>query len=219
MAIIGLQDADQRKYLEETLAKMKLGTMNHRAALFAVVIGSMNVNEGNFVYFGKKFVKEYEKSSFAMANFIQQRLNQMGTAFVGAEAPEINEVNPEGKMISTNKFKGKVLLIDFWASWCGPCRKANPHVVSLYKKYHDKGFEILGVSLDQNKEKWVQAIQADGLTWDHVSDLGGWGSKWSKLYGVSSIPHTILLDTNGVIIGKQLQPAQLEEQLRKIYGE
>ncbi|MFQ5445757.1 MAG: TlpA family protein disulfide reductase, partial [Saprospiraceae bacterium] len=112
-----------------------------------------------------------------------------------------------------------VLLIDFWASWCGPCRRENPHVVEAYHKYHDKGFDVLGVSLDKTKARWVAAIEKDGLIWHHVSDLKGWQNAAARLYGVRSIPHTVLLDKEGKIIARGLRGTALTAKLEDIFGE
>jgi thiol-disulfide isomerase/thioredoxin len=106
--------------------------------------------------------------------------------------------------------------VDFWAAWCGPCRRENPNNVSLYADYKDKGFEILGVSFDNNREDWIKAINDDGLTWPQVSDLKGWKSAAGKLYGVSSIPHTVLLDKEGVIIAKNLRGEELREKVAEL---
>jgi len=110
------------------------------------------------------------------------------------------------------------VLIDFWASWCKPCRLENPHVVKLYKEYRDRGFEVYGVSLDKNKQAWVNAIQQDGLEWIHVSDLQFWNSTAAKLYDVSSIPQTYLIDEDGKIIAKNLRAAELGKKLKEILG-
>ncbi|MEZ4936560.1 MAG: TlpA disulfide reductase family protein [Crocinitomicaceae bacterium] len=137
----------------------------------------------------------------------------------GADAPDIVQNDTEGKERKLSDLKGKVVLLDFWASWCGPCRRENPTVVKLYNKYKDKGFTIFSVSLDNNKERWLGAIKQDGLVWEnHVSDLLGWGNKAAKLYGVSSIPSTFLLDKEGKIIGKNLRGFALEEKLKEIFG-
>jgi thiol-disulfide isomerase/thioredoxin len=153
-----------------------------------------------------------------MANFFAQRIAELKGKTPGEEITEITEVNPEGKTISTKSFKGKVLLIDFWASWCGPCRRVNPHLVQLYNKYKSAGFEVLGVSLDKSKDAWVQAIQQDGLTWSHVSDLGFWQSKWAKAYGVSSIPYAVLVDKEGKLIAAGIQPQELDQKLAQLFG-
>ncbi len=135
---------------------------------------------------------------------------------IGATAPDITLNTPDGKPLSLSSLKGKYVLIDFWASWCRPCRAENPNVVRMYKQYKDKGFEILGVSLDKNVSSWSRAITADGLTWKHISDLRGWQSSAAKLYKVTSIPQTILLDKEGRIIAKNLRGIELEKKLASI---
>jgi thiol-disulfide isomerase/thioredoxin len=128
----------------------------------------------------------------------------------GSTLPDFILTTPEGKPLSISSFKGKVVLVDFWASWCGPCRKENPNVVAIYKKLHAKGFDVYGVSLDDNKEKWLGAIKADGLIWNHASDLKGWDNQVAKQFGIDAIPFTILLDKEGKIIGKGLRGKELE---------
>jgi peroxiredoxin len=134
----------------------------------------------------------------------------------GGEAPEIELTSPDGKLIALSSLRGKVVLIDFWASWCKPCRIENPNVVKMYNQYSKKGFEIYGVSLDKDKDAWVKAIKEDGLTWPHVSDLQFWNSAAAKLYNVSSIPHTVLVDRDGKIIATGLRGPALESKLAEI---
>ncbi len=138
---------------------------------------------------------------------------------VGSEAPDFSQASPEGKPISLSSLRGKVVLIDFWASWCKPCRMENPNVKKVYEKYHRKGFEILGVSLDRDKGAWTGAIAQDGLPWLHVSDLGFWNNAVAQQYGISSIPFTVLVDKDGKVIDKNLRGPALEAKLAGIFGE
>jgi len=131
----------------------------------------------------------------------------------GLPAPVFTQNNTEGNPVNLTDFKGNYLLIDFWASWCVPCRKANPTVVEMYNKYAAKGFTILGVSMDTDKNKWLEAIEADGLTWSQVSTLEGWGNPIGKQYAVNSIPHAILIDRDGNIVKRGIHADELDELL------
>jgi peroxiredoxin len=122
----------------------------------------------------------------------------------------------DGKDISLASYKGKYVLVDFWASWCGPCRAENPNVVKAYSRFKEKGFEILGVSLDDKKDKWQAAVQADNLAWTHVSDLKGWKNAVAEQYGIRAIPQNLLLDPQGVIIAKNLRGDALEKKLEEV---
>ncbi len=144
------------------------------------------------------------------------KLKESRSTAVGSIAPEITLPTPDGGTASLSSLRGKYVLIDFWASWCGPCRKENPNVVRMYNQYKDKGFEIFGVSLDQNREKWLKAIADDKLTWPHVSDLKGWESAAAGIYNITAIPQTMLLDKEGRIIAKNLRGKALEDKLAEV---
>lgn len=146
----------------------------------------------------------------------QEKLNQLRGTTIGYPALNFAQADPSGKMVNLTDLKGKYVLVDFWASWCGPCRAENPNVVNAYNKYKDKGFTVLGVSFDQNKDKWLQAIEADKLAWTQVSDLKGWGNEAGKLYGISSIPQNLLLDKEGKIVAKNLRGPELDAKLEEI---
>jgi thiol-disulfide isomerase/thioredoxin len=144
------------------------------------------------------------------------KVEGMLQAMIGSAAPDFTFDTPDGKKLSPSSFKGKYVLLDFWASWCGPCRAESPNMVNMYKKFHPKGLEILSVSLDDNRDKWLAAIQKDKLEWNHVSDLAGWQSAAVKLYNIIGIPQTYLLDKEGKIIAKGLRAEGLEAKLGEV---
>lgn len=173
------------------------------------------------------YKKRYKDSPMAatMENQVMQiesaynefKATENGGSTNSAVAPEISLKNPDGKIIKLSSLRGKVVLIDFWASWCGPCRRENPNVVRLYNQYKDKGFTVYSVSLDQDASAWKNAIKADGLVWpNHVSDLLGWNTPMTQLYGFNSIPHTVLIDKEGKIIGTGLRGEFLEQKLKEV---
>ena len=162
--------------------------------------------------------KQQEEFIFQQKNKVKEEQNtrkELGIN-IGAIAPEINLKGPNGDLISLSSLKGKVVLLDFWASWCRPCRAENPNVVRLYNKYKDKGFTVYSVSLDQNKDKWLAAIVQDQLTWSNVSELTGWKSSAGAKYGISSIPKTFLINKKGEITGYDLRGNELEQKLSEI---
>lgn len=152
----------------------------------------------------------------AYIKIANKRVNDAKGTMVGYTATTFSQSNTEGKTVNLTDFRGKYVLIDFWASWCKPCRMENPNVVAAYNRFKDKGFTVLGVSMDSNKDAWVTAIKQDNLTWTHVSDLKGWGNEVGKLYGVTGIPQNYLLDKEGKIVAKDLRGPALDEKLAEI---
>lgn len=151
---------------------------------------------------------------------IKKMLETLTAVNIGSVAPDFSAPSPDGKMISLKESMGKVTLIDFWASWCGPCRQENPNVVAMYKELHDKGLNIIGVSLDKegDAEKWKEAIAKDGLTWNHISNLKHWKEPIAEQYNVKSIPATFLLDASGKIVAKDLRGEELKAKVKELLG-
>ena len=165
------------------------------------------------------YTQELKKNLDNYKKQFELKASQDNALPAGAAMPEIQLSNPEGKQIALSSFKGKVVLVDFWASWCGPCRKENPNVIRVYNKFHKKGFEVYGVSLDEEKDKWIKAIEKDGLPWTHVSDLGGWSSSVCKTFSITAIPFTILVDKKGNIVAKGLRGDELEKKVEELLSQ
>lgn len=180
----------------------------------------------------KKYLEKEPNSQFITSMGLRFGLGANGQALpqpeqpkassgiaIGETAPEIQQANPKGEIMALSSLKGKYVLIDFWASWCKPCRIENPNVVRTYNKYKDKGFEIYSVSLDKSNDRWEQAIKDDGLVWKyHVSDLKAWTNEAARAYGVNSIPATYLIDPEGKVIAKNLRGDALENKLIEVLG-
>ncbi|MDL2222469.1 TlpA family protein disulfide reductase [Bacteroidales bacterium OttesenSCG-928-M11] len=158
-----------------------------------------------------------ELKSSAEGMDLKKRLTSIKATAIGSIAPEFVQLDPDDKPISLTDFRGKYVLIDFWASWCGPCRRENPHLVKAYEQFKGERFEILGVSLDNpgQKQTWLKAIEKDNLTWTQVSDLKGWQNAAALQYGVKSIPQNFLIDPNGVIIAKKPKRARTNQKTGK----
>ena len=156
------------------------------------------------------------KSGINVSNIVNAPVNPTA---IGEIAPLFDGPTPTGDRIALESFRGKVVIIDFWASWCRPCRIENPNLVRLYKRMHDKGLEIVGVSLDRNKASWERAIADDGLTWNHVSNLQYWADPIAQLYSVRAIPAAFVLDREGRIVGKNLRGAQLDAKIEALLAD
>ena len=211
---------------DETLASVLLQIYDRwpagsRAQFFAMSGGFSSLAQKKHPAAAKVadvIIQRFDSTETEAVALIKQQSAGLRTFAVGAEAPTFGGQNPEGETITLESLRGKVVLIDFWASWCGPCRRENPNVVRVYERFKEQGFEIFGVSLDRNRERWVKAITDDGLTWPQISDLKGWQSAVAKQYGVTSIPQTVLLDGEGRILARNLRGAALEQKLAEVFA-
>jgi peroxiredoxin len=218
LASVNIPKQQFEQVIGNMLSRVPNGTRAHRYALGGILAALQSKNHPSFVTFGELMVSTYSGQDVPGIDNLQTNLTRMKSRMVGGEAPDFTQNDPDGNPIQLSDLRGKVVLLDFWASWCGPCRRENPNVVKLYEAYKDKGFEILGISLDKDKGRWLQAIEKDGLKWLHVSDLKGWKNEVGQLYGVSSIPHTVLLDAEGRIISQKLRGPALEQKVAEILG-
>jgi peroxiredoxin len=155
-------------------------------------------------------------ASTAIVADLKDRVEILKKVAIGQPAIDFTQNDQDGNPVTLSSLFGNYLLMDFWAAWCGPCRQENPNVVACYERFHDKGFDVIGVSLDREKEAWLKAIGDDGLTWTHVSDLKGWNNEVSNMYGVNSIPHNLLLDKEGIIMAKNLRGEDLRNKLAEL---
>lgn len=220
---------NNKELSKDSISKFAMAFIEKNAKSLAVFVALNDANDiKKALQFAEKGIGEtYPNSNYH--NSLKSALNQLAQrekaqksskSGIGTVAPELNMVNPEGKLVTLESLRGKYVLIDFWASWCAPCRRENPTVVRLYNKYKDQGFDVYSVSLDKNKARWEAAIKKDGLIWDnHVSDLKGWGSAATSLYGFRGIPYTVLIDKEGKIIATRLRGPALERKLEQLFGE
>lgn len=184
---------------------------NLLGAAILLSLGNSGITYEDFIQVRDQISEEYHSCPDYIK--LQAKIEELERSQVGVNFQDFKQTTPEGELLSILSVEGSYVLVDFWASWCNPCRQANPALVAAYNAYHHKGFNIVGISLDQDAEKWKAGIEADGLPWPQVSDLKFWNNEIAVYYGIRSIPQNILLDDNGVIVGKNLSPEVLENFL------
>jgi len=206
---------DQMDALQDLIGGFIKGHSNEPIAPFVILISS-NLQESNAMrteYFNE--LGEEAKASF-FGRILQNAMQEESVGAIGSKAPDFTQNDPDGNAVSLSSFKGKYVLIDFWASWCGPCRQENPAVVKAFETYKNKNFTILGVSLDRDKKAWLEAVKVDRLNWTQVSDLKFWNNEVAALFKVESIPQNFLIDPQGIIIAKNLRGEELQRKLAEI---
>jgi len=203
--------------IDNKIAAVRKPSKAHQYALGGILSACKKNQAEVYVHYAKEYIKHYGKIYPAEAATLEKEMEKLTRLMIGSKAPDFAMESPEGDTIELNDFQGKVVLLDFWASWCGPCRRENPNVVEVYNKYKEHGFDVLSVSLDNKKDRWLKAIEDDGLDWHHVSDLRGWKSEAADLYNVKSIPRTFIVDREGKIIAKNLRGDDLEQKIASLF--
>ena len=216
-----LEDRAKAIGVEITAAKLKYVKENPDKYMAVMALNSTLAPGFDAIAMEKVFnsINENMRNSF-LGKKVAARIASTKKTQEGVEAADFSQMDVDGKVIKLSDYRGKYVLLDFWASWCAPCRRENPNLIKTYGQYHDKGFEILGVSLDKpaDREKWIKAIADDKLVWKQVSDLRGWENEAAKLYEVTAIPMNFLIDPSGKIIAKYLRGAALDEKLKTLFA-
>ncbi len=213
---VGTSATESRRWIDSLRRHVAPSARADQGILYSAMGAAEPYDPDLFAQLGLELMAKHPQVPLDSA--LKNKVRQLARVSVGQVAPDIALSTPEGKELKLSSLRGKVVLVDFWASWCGPCRKENPNVVKVYAKYKDKGFEIYGVSLDRDRPSWLGAIAADKLTWLHVSDLKFWQSAAAQTWGVSAIPFTVLLDPEGRIIAKNLRGPALEAKLNELFN-
>jgi peroxiredoxin len=221
-AVVNSIRKEYSKFQDEFVNQSNEYVKSHPKAFISILIiesmfGNMDVDVKKINSYYTNLDKELKatKAGKSLKNKIDMAMKPVTppSTEIGSMAPDFTAPNPKGDYVALNKFTGKVTVIDFWASWCGPCRQENPNMVKMYAELHSKGLEILGVSLDEEASKWKEAITKDQLTWDQISNLKKWKDPIANLYSIQSIPATVLIDKTGKIVAKDLRGAELKAKI------
>ncbi|MBP9990847.1 MAG: redoxin domain-containing protein [Bacteroidales bacterium] len=211
-----LANSNTTEEMEKNVAYVLNSHSDQLISAFLVTFFDQQFDEHATIY---RNVYNSLSTKYPNDNFVRYIETKLKGSLVGMPAPEISMKDRDGNIRTLSSLKGNVVMIDFWASWCRPCRMENPNVVKLYHQYHDQGFEIFSVSMDNSREAWLKAIADDGLVWpNHVSDLKGWTSSGGRTYGITSIPATVLIDRDGNVIARNLRGQALADKLKEIFG-
>lgn len=221
-AVVNSIRKEYSKFQDEFVNQSNEYVKSHPKAFISILIiesmfGNMDVDVKKINSYYTNLDKELKatKAGKSLKNKIDMAMKPVTppSTEIGSMAPDFTAPNPKGDYVALNKFTGKVTVIDFWASWCGPCRQENPNMVKMYAELHSKGLEILGVSLDEEASKWKEAITKDQLTWDQISNLKKWKDPIANLYSIQSIPATVLIDKTGKIVAKDLRGSELKAKI------
>lgn len=205
--------SDMRFYTHEAVSFAE--KQNDLAGFYAMSTLDPELAESELIAYSDKIKAKFVDN--AMVNQFREEIEKLKKLAVGQAAPEFEAYTPNNKTVKLSDYRGKYVLVDFWASWCMPCRKENPNLVRIYNDYKSKGFEILGVSLDNNPGSWMRAIEEDKLTWTNISDLKAWSSDLIIDYRIKAIPSSVVLDPEGKIIAKNLRSVELENLLKSTF--
>lgn len=214
LILILLPFSMQAQSKEELIKEIKANPANNETLRLIQRVGGYNPDYKEMEALFKTLDKKVRKSN--EGKIFQRYLKNLSNVAIGKKAPGITQFDLKGNPYGLQDLKGKYVLIDFWASWCPPCRAENPNLVAAYHEFKDKNFEILGVSFDKDMDAWKKAIEDDKLVWKHVSDLQHWNNGAAIPYGIKAIPQNVLVDPNGIIIGRNLHGEDLKKKLREI---